>query len=127
MADSEAISTTYTNITRSCFVNVRTPPGAGTNRACPNADLVICRYFSVEKFRTLEHLKARLTVVRWHLDAAALGNGEKKRRHLDSGSLTYQGALELLAQLVLPDAERAAITKELADLREHLRAAGQVV
>lgn len=81
----------------------------------------------MEKFRTLEQLKARLTVVRWHLDAAALGNGEKKRRHLDSGSLTYQGALELLSQLTLPEVERAAITKELGELKERLRAAGQAV
>ncbi|MGH8319811.1 MAG: hypothetical protein ACREUL_17880 [Steroidobacteraceae bacterium] len=81
----------------------------------------------METFRTLEHLKARLTVVRWHLDAAASGSGEKKRRHLESGSLTYQGALELLAQLTLPDAERAAITRELAELRERLRVAGQAV
>lgn len=82
----------------------------------------------MEKFRTLEQLKAQLTVVRWHLDAASLGNnGEKKRRHLDGASLTYQGALELFAQLALPDDERAAITKELAELRERLRAAGQTV
>jgi hypothetical protein len=82
----------------------------------------------VEKFRTFENLKAQLTVVRWHLHAAAaLGNGDKKRRHLDSASLTYQGAVELLAQLVLPDAEHAAITKQLADIKESLRAAGQQV
>lgn len=82
---------------------------------------------SVEKFRTLEHLKAQLTVVRWHLDAAVLVNGDKKRRHLDSASLTYQGAVDLLAQLVLPDAEHAAAAKQLADLKERLRAAGQQV
>ena len=82
----------------------------------------------MEKFRTLENLKAQLTVVRWHLDAAVtLGNGDKKRRHLDSASLTYQGAAELLAQLVLPDAEHAAVTKQLAELKESLRAAGQQV
>ena len=81
----------------------------------------------MEKFRTREHLEAQLTVVRWHLDAATLGNGEKKRRHLDSASLTYQGAVELLAQLALPDAEHAAGTKQLADLKERLRAAGQQV
>ncbi|MFZ1870492.1 MAG: hypothetical protein WAU49_18590 [Steroidobacteraceae bacterium] len=81
----------------------------------------------MEKFRSLEHLKARLTVVRWHLDAATLGNGDKKRRHLDSASLTYQGAVELLAQLALPDAEHAAATQQLAELKERLRAAGQPV
>jgi transposase len=79
----------------------------------------------VEKFKTLEHLKAQVTVVRWHLDAATLGNGEKKRRHLDSAALTHQGALELLAQLALPNDERAAMTKQLAELSEQLRAAGQ--
>lgn len=81
----------------------------------------------MDKFRSLEHLKAQITVVRWHLDAATLGNADKKRRHLDSATLTYQGALELLAQLALADEERAAITKQLADLKERLRAAGQTV
>lgn len=81
----------------------------------------------VEKFRSLEHLKAQITVVRWHLDAATLDNGDKKRRHLDGAALTYQGALELLAQLALPDEERSAITKQLADLKQRLRAAGQKV
>lgn len=78
----------------------------------------------MEKFRTLEHLKAQVTVVRWHLDAAALGNGEKKRRHLDSASLTYQGAVELLAQLALSDEDHAALTKQLAELKERLRVVG---
>jgi hypothetical protein len=81
----------------------------------------------VEKFRTLEHLKAQVTVVRWHLDIASLGNGEKRRRHLDSASLTYQGAMELLAQLALSDADHAAMTRQLAELKERLRAAGQPV
>ncbi len=81
----------------------------------------------MEKFRTLEHLKARVTVVRWHLDAAAAGGGEKRRRHLDSASLTYQGVLELLGQLALADDERAAMTKQLAELRDRLRAVGQPV
>jgi transposase len=81
----------------------------------------------VEKFRTLEHLMAQVTVVRWHLDAATLGNGENRRRHLDSAALTYQGALELLAQLALPDDQLAAMTKQLAELRERLRTAGQTV
>ena len=78
----------------------------------------------MEKFRTLEHLKAQITVVRWHLDAATLGNGEKKRRHLDSASLTYQGAVELLAQLALSDEEHAAVTRQLAELKGRLRGAG---
>jgi hypothetical protein len=82
----------------------------------------------VEKFRTLENLKAQLTVVRWHLHAAAtLADGDKKRRHLDSASLTFQGAVELLAQLALPDVERAGAAKQLVDLRDGLRAAGQPV
>jgi len=81
----------------------------------------------VEKFRTLEHLKAQLTVVRWHLDAATLGNGEKKRRHLDSATLTYQGAVELQAQMPLSDEDYAAVTRQLAELRDRLRAAGQEV
>jgi hypothetical protein len=82
----------------------------------------------VEKFRTLENLKAQLTVVRWHLHAAAsLGEGGKKRRHLDSASLTYQGAAELLAQLGLADAEQTAAAQQLAELREGLLAAGQQV
>lgn len=81
----------------------------------------------MEKFRTLEHLKAQLTVVRWHLDAATLGNGEKKRRHLDSANLTYQGAVELQAQVPLSDEDYAAITRQLAELRDRLRAAGQEV
>jgi hypothetical protein len=79
----------------------------------------------LEKFRTLEHLKAQVTVVRWHLDAAAADDGEKRRRHLDSASLTYQGALELLAQLALSGGEQAAITQQLAELGARLRAAGQ--
>ena len=81
----------------------------------------------MEKFRSLEHLKAQVTVVRWHLDAAALDGGDKKRRHLDSASLTYQGAVELLAQLALSDFDKTAITKQLAQLRDRLRAAGQDV
>ena len=81
----------------------------------------------MEKFRSLENLKAQLTVVRWHLDAATVANGDKKRRHLDSASLTYQGAMELLAQLALPDVEHAAISQQLAELRERLSAAGQPV
>lgn len=81
----------------------------------------------MEKFRTLEHLKAQVTVVRWHLDAAASQNGGKKLRHLDSASLTYQGALELLAQLALSDEDHAAMTRQLAELRERLRDAGQPV
>jgi len=82
----------------------------------------------VEKFRSLEYLRAQVTVVRWHLDAATtLSNGDKKRRHLDSATLTYQGAVELLAQLELPDAERAAFTRQLAELGERLRAAEQPV
>jgi len=80
----------------------------------------------VEKFRTLEHLKARITVVRWHLDAATLGNGDNRRRHLDGAALTYQGALELLAQLAVPEAEHVAIKKQLEELRERLHAAGQL-
>lgn len=81
----------------------------------------------VDKFKSLEHLKAQLTVIRWHLDAAALENGEKKRRHLDGATLTYQGAMELLAQLALPDEERAAVTRQLSELKERLRAADQPV
>lgn len=82
----------------------------------------------MDKFRTLEHLKAQVTVVRWHLDAAALGDGDnRRRRHLDSASLTYQGAMELLAQLPLSDADDAEIRRQLAELRERLRAAGQLV
>lgn len=82
----------------------------------------------MEKFRTLEHLQAQLTVVRWHLDAATtLANGDKKRRHLDSAALTYQGALELLAQLALSDVEKATVTQQLAELKERLRSAGQPV
>lgn len=81
----------------------------------------------MEKFRTLEHLKAQVTVVRWHLDAAALGNGDNRRRHLDSASLTYQGAVELLAQLPLSDTDHAAIKRQLVELKEHLRDAGQLV
>jgi hypothetical protein len=85
------------------------------------------RGHTVEKFRSLEHLKARVTVVRWHLDAAASGNGETRRRHLDGASLTYQGAVELLAQLPLPDEEHAAITQQLQELRDQLRTLGQAV
>ncbi len=81
----------------------------------------------MEKFRTLEHLRAQVTVVRWHLDAATLGNGENKRRHLDSATLTYQGAKELLTQLALSAADRAAMTQQIAELEERLRAAGQPV
>jgi len=81
----------------------------------------------VEKFRSLEHLKAQVTVVRWHLDAAALGDGEKKRRHLDSAALTYQGALELLTQLPLTNGDHGAITQQLAELGARLRASGQAV
>jgi hypothetical protein len=81
----------------------------------------------VEKFKTLENLKAQLTVVRWHLDAAALAGSNNRRRHLDSASLTYQGAVELLAQLGLLDAEKAVITQQLAELRESLRLSGQEV
>lgn len=68
-----------------------------------------------------------MTVIRWHLDAATLVNGDKKRRHLDGASITYQGAVELLAQLALPAEEHAAIEKQLAELKEHLRTAGQSV
>jgi hypothetical protein len=81
----------------------------------------------VDKFRSIEHLKAQLTVVRWHLDAAALENGQKRHRHLDSASLTYHGAVELLAQLPLPEQDRAEISEELARLRERLIAVGQIV
>jgi hypothetical protein len=81
----------------------------------------------VDKFRSLERLKAQVTVIRWHLDAAALEQDGRKGRHLDGASLTYQGAMELLAQLTLPDTERAAITQQLAELRERLRAAGHAV
>ncbi|HVS78319.1 MAG TPA: hypothetical protein VHE11_15375, partial [Steroidobacteraceae bacterium] len=73
-----------------------------------------------------EHLKAQLTVVRWHLDAAASGDNENARRHLDSALLTYSGAVELLAQLALPEEEHAGITRQLAELRDRLHAAGQV-
>lgn len=79
----------------------------------------------MQRFKTLEHLKAQLTVVRWHLHAAELDNGEKRRRHLDSASLTYQGALELLEQLALPEGEHAAIVGQLAELRERLRGVRQ--
>lgn len=81
----------------------------------------------MEKFRNLEHLKAQVTVIRWHLDAAIAGMGDKKRRHLDSASLTYQGAVELLGQLVLTAQEHATVAKQLADVRERLLAAGQAV
>jgi hypothetical protein len=87
----------------------------------------ICEGHSVNKSRSLEHLRAQVTVIRWHLDAAMLDDGEKKRRHLDGATLTYQGAMELLVQGELPDAERAAFTKQLSELREQLRAAGQDV
>ena len=81
----------------------------------------------MEKFRNLEHLKAQVTVVRWHLDAATLANGENKRRHLDGANLTYQGAMELFAQLALSDEDHAAVTKQLAELKERLRQVGQIV
>lgn len=81
----------------------------------------------MEKFRTPEHLKAQLTVVRWHLDAAAAVDGLNARRHLDSAVLTFQGALELLERLALPDEERAVMSRQLEELRELLRAAGQAV
>ena len=81
----------------------------------------------MEKFKSLEHLKAQVTVIRWHLDAATLVNGDKRRRHLDGASITYQGAVELLAQLALPASEHAAIEKQLAELKESLRAVGQPV
>jgi hypothetical protein len=80
-----------------------------------------------EKFKTLENLKAQLTVVRWHLDAATLVAGDNRRRHLDSASLTYQGAVELSAQLALADPERALIARQLAELKESLLASGQQV
>ena len=81
----------------------------------------------MDKFKSLEHLRAQVTVIRWHLDAAALEQDGKKGRHIDSATLTYQGAMELLAQLALPDAQHAVIAKQLSDLRERLRAAGQPV
>lgn len=81
----------------------------------------------MEKFKSLEHLKAQVTVIRWHLDAATLVNGDKRRRHLDGASITYQGAVELLAQLALPADEHAAIAKQLAELKERLRAVDQPV
>lgn len=81
----------------------------------------------MEKFRSLEHLKAQVTVVRWHLDAAAAEGGEKRRRHMDSASLTYQGAMELLAQLALDDTDRAVVSRQLVELRDRLAAAGQPV
>jgi hypothetical protein len=81
----------------------------------------------MNEFCSIEHLKAQLTVVRWHLDAAASGRGDNRRRHLDGASLTYQGALELFAQLALAGEERAAITRELAQLKQQLQAAGQKV
>jgi hypothetical protein len=80
----------------------------------------------MEKFRTLEHLKAQVTVIRWRLQAAALDSGEKRRRHLDSASLTYQGALELLAQLRLSEGEQVPIAAELAELKERLCASRQL-
>jgi hypothetical protein len=94
----------------------------GTDPASPEVRQGFAWVRRVEKFRSIEHLKARLTVVRWHLDAAALESGQKRSRHLDSASLTYQGALELLAQLPLGAAERAEITAELAQLKERLAA-----
>ena len=81
----------------------------------------------MEKFKSLEHLKAQVTVIRWHLDAATLVKGDKRRRHLDGASITYQGAVELLEQLALPPQEHAAIVKRLEELKESLRAAGQAV
>ena len=81
----------------------------------------------MERFRSLEHLQAQVTVVRWHLHAATLDGGEKKRRHLDSAVLTYQGAVELLAQLTLAEEDKSMITRQLAELKDRLRAAGQAV
>ena len=81
----------------------------------------------MEKFKSLEHLRAQVTVIRWHLDAATLVDGDKKRRHLDGASITYQGAVELLAQLALPAQEQGAIEKQLAEVKERLRAAGEAV
>lgn len=81
----------------------------------------------MDKFKNLEHLRAQVTVIRWHLDAAALEQDGKKGRHLDSATLTYQGAMELLAQLALPEAERTALTQQLAELKERLRAVGPAV
>ena len=81
----------------------------------------------MDKFKNLEHLRAQVTVIRWHLDAAALEQDGKKGRHLDGATLTYQGAMELLAQLALPDAERTTLTQQLAELKERLRAVGQAV
>lgn len=81
----------------------------------------------MERFKSLENLKAQVTVVRWHLHAAGLENGEKRLRHLDSASLTYQGAVELVSQLALSNEDHAAITRQLAELKERLREAGQPV
>ncbi|HEY7889270.1 MAG TPA: hypothetical protein VIC29_13700 [Steroidobacteraceae bacterium] len=81
----------------------------------------------IDNSKTLERLKAQVTVVRWHLDAAASGTGDEKRRHLDSASLTYQGAVELLAQVPAADEVHVAIKKQIAELKERLRGAGQLV
>src|SRR5215469_10268937 len=65
------------NLTRSWAIQFAGVGRSPARFVRPRDQVEICEEQTVEKFRDLEDLKAQVTVVRWHLDAATLGNGEK--------------------------------------------------
>ncbi|MGH8259883.1 MAG: hypothetical protein ACREUG_09350 [Steroidobacteraceae bacterium] len=69
-------------------------------------------------------LQTRLTVARWHLDAALAAPIERARRNIDRARQAYDEVCEALEDLNLPAERRAGLVHELARLRDRLQSAG---
>jgi hypothetical protein len=67
--------------------------------------------------------EARLTLARWHLDAAACAQDAAMRDHLARARQTCEVLSLALTGLAAADAQRASIEGQLADLRSRLEEA----
>ncbi len=63
---------------------------------------------------------ARLTLARWHLDAAFSAQAAAVRDHLMRARQAYQSLTAALPALAATDSQRASLESQLADLRSRL-------
>ena len=71
--------------------------------------------------------EARLTLARWHLDAAFSAQDAAMRDHLARARQAYHGVMVALPGLAATDAHRASIEAQLAVLRSRLEEAEAAV
>ena len=71
--------------------------------------------------------EARLTLARWHLDAAVCAQDAAMRDHLARARQAYEGLSVALRNLAAPAAQRPSIEAQLAVLRSRLEEAEAAV